>query len=142
LAIRPDNWRARGVEIRLFSAGRRSRYRSLLMSSRRVVEVAFPGAELVEKGLADLADGVETVDSLLVSIGAPRLRALGYELRSPFEDAEDRLYLLVARDDPAGAHSTYNALVRRLVSFERAAEGRRSQCGPAGSRARKRSERR
>lgn len=82
----------------------------------------FPGAELVEKGLSDLGVGAETVESLLVSIGAPRLRQLGLEVRSPFEEPEERLYLLLARDDPDGAHSRYNGLVRRLVSFERALE--------------------
>jgi hypothetical protein len=86
------------------------------------VPASFPGAELVEKGLVDLSEGSETVESLLVSVGAPRLRELGFELRAPFEDPEERLYLLLARSDPAGAHSRYNALVRRLVSFERAAE--------------------
>ena len=85
----------------------------------------LPGAELVEKGLADLAEGAVTVESLLVSVGAPRLRRLGFELRSPFEDAEERLYLLLASSDPTGAHGRYNALVRRLVSFERAAESAR-----------------
>lgn len=35
---------------------------------------AFPGGDLIEKGLADLAASRETVESLLVSIGAPRLR--------------------------------------------------------------------
>jgi hypothetical protein len=85
-------------------------------------EPSLPGTELVEKGLFDLAEGVETVESLLVSIGAPRLRSLGFDVRSPFSDPEERLYLLLARDDPEGAHSRYNALVRRLVSFERAAE--------------------
>jgi hypothetical protein len=90
-----------------------------------VVEAALPGAELVEKGLADLTAGTETVESLLVSVGAPRLRELGFELDRPFEDPEERLYLLLARTDPAGAHSRYNALVRRLVSFERAAESAR-----------------
>jgi hypothetical protein len=89
------------------------------------VEPGFPGAELVEKGLADLAEGAETLESLLVSVGAPRLRGLGFQLHAPFEDPEERLYLLLARDDPAGAHSRYNALVRRLVSFERAAESAR-----------------
>jgi len=82
----------------------------------------LPGAELVEKGLIDLADGVETVESLLVSIGSPRLRGLGFDVPSPFDDAEERLYLLLAQEDSEGAHSRYNALVRRLVSFERAAE--------------------
>jgi hypothetical protein len=72
--------------------------------------------------MADLAGGTETIESLLVSVGAARLRELGFELRTPFADPEERLYLLLARDDPDGAHSRYNALVRRLVSFERAAE--------------------
>jgi hypothetical protein len=79
-------------------------------------------AELVEKGLADLAGKRETVEALPVSIGAPRLRELGFELRASFQDPEERLDLLLARDDPGGAHSRYNALVRRLVRFERAAE--------------------
>jgi hypothetical protein len=38
----------------------------------------------------------------------------------PFPDAEERLYILIAREDPDGAHARYNAFVRRLVSFERA----------------------
>jgi hypothetical protein len=91
--------------------------------SRR--EALLPGAELVEQGLSDLADGAETVESLLVSIGASRLRDLGIDVPSPFDDAEEHLYLLLARDDPEGAHSRYNGLVRRLVSFERAAESAR-----------------
>jgi hypothetical protein len=90
-----------------------------------VVGAPLPGAELVEKGLSDLAERTETVESLLVSVGAPRLRALGFEVRNPVENPEERLYLLLARDDPAGAHSRYNALVRRLVSFERTAESAR-----------------
>jgi hypothetical protein len=85
----------------------------------------FPGADLVEKGLSDLSRGAETVESLLVSIGAPRLRGLGFDLPTPFPDAEERLYLLLSREDPDGAHGRYNALVRRLVSFERAAESAR-----------------
>jgi hypothetical protein len=36
--------------------------------------------------------------------------------------AELRLYELLSERDPDGAHSAYNALLRRLVSFERAAE--------------------
>jgi hypothetical protein len=37
------------------------------------VHPKLPGADLIERGLADLARGVESVESLLVSIGAPRL---------------------------------------------------------------------
>jgi hypothetical protein len=82
----------------------------------------FPGAELVEKGLDDLDRRVESPESLLVSIGAPRLARLGYRVAAPFPDAEHRLYALLASDDTDAAHSRYNALIRRLVSFERAAE--------------------
>ena len=88
----------------------------------RRVEAELPGADLVEAGLADLERGVESVEALLVSVGAPRLRALGFELSSPFASPEHRLYELLAADDPDAAHSRYNALIRRLVSFERAAE--------------------
>jgi len=79
-----------------------------------------PGAELIEQGLRDLASGEETLASLLVSIGAPRLRQLGFDLSRPIPSAEHRLYRLLSQSEPDAAHSRYNALLRRLVSFERA----------------------
>ena len=82
----------------------------------------LPGEDLIEAGLRDLELGVESVEALLVSIGAPRLRELGLPVASPFPEPELRLYERLRGDDPDGAHSAYNALVRRLVSFERAAE--------------------
>jgi hypothetical protein len=82
----------------------------------------LPGGDLVATGLDDLRRGLESIPALLVSIGAPRLRRLGYTIPGPIDDPEQRLYALLARDGPAGAHSPYNALIRRLVSFERAAE--------------------
>jgi hypothetical protein len=85
-------------------------------------DARLPGWELVARGLQDLRSGSESVEALLVSIGAPRLGALGYEVSAPFEDAEHRLYRRLAETDADSAHSRYNALVRRLVSFERAAE--------------------
>jgi hypothetical protein len=83
---------------------------------------ALPGGDLIEAGLADLAAGTESIPALLVSIGAPRLRRLGFVLTSPIADPEDRLYSVLEREDSDSAHSRYNALIRRLVSFERAAE--------------------
>lgn len=79
-----------------------------------------PGEELVRQGLADLRAGVESEAALLVSIGAPRLRRLGFEVVDPWPAAEHRLYAWIARAEPDAAHGRYNALVRRLVSFERA----------------------
>ena len=82
----------------------------------------LPGAELIRTGVDDLAQGVESVEALLVSIGAPRLMRLGIEVTSPVPSAEHRLYELLRSEHADEAHSRYNALVRRLVSFERAAE--------------------
>ena len=86
-----------------------------------MITTSLPGAELIEQGLRDLARSAETVESLLVSLSAPRLRALGIEVPSPLADAELRLYQLLATQHGAGAHSRYNALIRRVVSFQRAA---------------------
>lgn len=85
------------------------------------MDPSLPGADLVEQGLKDLERGIESVEALLVSIGAPRLSALGYEVQHPIANAERRLYDTLSAEDSDSAHSRYNALIRRLVSFERAA---------------------
>jgi hypothetical protein len=83
----------------------------------------LPGSDLIEAGLRDLREGRETAEALLVAIGAPRLRQLGIELPEPLpQDPEHRLYDLLSESGSDSAHSRYNALIRRLVSFERAAE--------------------
>lgn len=93
-----------------------------------LVDSALPGADVLERGLADIAAGERTAESLLVQIGAPRLRALGINISCGAPIASDMaapemaLYQLLAAEDPDAAHSRYNALVRTLVSFERAAE--------------------
>jgi hypothetical protein len=81
---------------------------------------ALPGGDLIARGLADLSRSAETIEALLVSIGAPRLRRLGLDVPIAFPDPERRLYAALSREEPDSAHSRYNALVRRLVSFERA----------------------
>ncbi|MGH7537770.1 MAG: hypothetical protein ACREMF_03980 [Gemmatimonadales bacterium] len=80
----------------------------------------LPAADVIAAGLADLDRGIASVPALLVSIGAPRLAALGVVVPRPFPEPERRLYERLQQDDPDAAHSRYNALVRRLVSFERA----------------------
>ena len=81
----------------------------------------LPGGALVADGLTDLAHGLESVSALVVAIGAPRLGALGIEVPtgSP-ANPEEKLYALLARQGSDSAHSRYNGLIRRLVSFERA----------------------
>ena len=82
---------------------------------------SLPGARLVQSGVTDLEAGRESAEALLVSIGAPRLRSVGIELSSPIASPEHKLYLLLMQTKGDAAHSAYNALIRRLVSFERAA---------------------
>jgi hypothetical protein len=53
----------------------------------------LPGADLVEAGIAELERGVESVEALLVSIGAPRLSRLG--------QIESELYRFPAVDPSA-----------------------------------------
>jgi hypothetical protein len=86
------------------------------------MDMNLPGAELIEAGIADLRRGEETIAALLVSIGAARLARLGLAIPRPIAEPEERLYALLAADNPATAHGRYNGFVRRLVSFERAAE--------------------
>jgi hypothetical protein len=83
---------------------------------------AYPGGELVSAGLEDLRRGEVTVNALLVSIGASRLRHAGVAVPAVIANANERLYELLEREYGDGAHSRYNSLIRRLVSFERALE--------------------
>ena len=83
---------------------------------------ALPGSDLIARGIADLIADRETTEALLVSIGASRLRSAGIDLPSPISSPEHKLYLLLARERGDAAHSAYNALIRRLVSFERSAQ--------------------
>ncbi|HEU4430337.1 MAG TPA: hypothetical protein VFT98_16370 [Myxococcota bacterium] len=81
----------------------------------------LPGGDLVASGLADLERGARTRNALLVAIGAPRLRALGVAVPNPaIARPELALYELLTETEGTAAHSRYNALVRRLVSFEHA----------------------
>ncbi len=69
--------------------------------------------------------GETTVEALLVSVGAPRLRAAGLDIppHPPLEHTpEISLYLAIGQHHPEDTHSRYNALIRWLVSFERALE--------------------
>jgi hypothetical protein len=89
------------------------------------VPETLPGADLIREGLRDLKHGVASVPAMLVLVGASRLRSLGLDVTDPSPRdgfPEHRLYDLLVASDGDEAHSRYNALIRRLVSFERAAE--------------------
>jgi hypothetical protein len=86
------------------------------------VSTRLPGHELVSGGIADLSAGRESEAALLVAMAAPRLRGLGFAV-PPVDGtgASHRLYEVLAEREE-GAHSHYNALVGRMVSFLHAAE--------------------
>ena len=86
------------------------------------VDDALPGADLIREGLRDIANDVESIPAMLVLAGGPRLRSLGFDVPDVPYMPEHRLYELLVAEDWQTAHSHYNALIRRLVSFERAAE--------------------
>lgn len=82
---------------------------------------SLPGNDLIEAGVEDLRNQRQTIAALLVAIGAPKLRSLGLEVPDNLpSNPEHRLYDLLSNSEPDSAHSKYNALIRRLVSFERA----------------------
>lgn len=87
----------------------------------------LPGAEIVLPGIEDLKAGRETVNALAVSAAARRLgvRDLVDEAQ-PREPAAHRLYQLLNSELGDGAHSRYNAILRRVVSFARAADHARA----------------
>jgi hypothetical protein len=95
----------------------------------------MPGGDLILRGLADLERRVESVEALLVAIGAPRLRRAGVAVPASAQlpaSPEHGLYDLLCHQSPRGVHSRYNAWIRRLVSFERCLEFERMRARRRG----------
>jgi hypothetical protein len=87
----------------------------------RFETLGLPGGEIVDAGLAALSRGEESVESLIVSLAAPRLKREGVPLpRDVFTDADVKLYRLLERDDVGLAHSRYLACLRQAESFANA----------------------
>ncbi len=92
-------------------------------------EASLPGEELVAQGLADLAAHRETDCSLLVLLASPRLKRLGIQVpeRALTQPYEHQLYARLAERLGTAAHSYYNSLIRRVVSYAHALEQEQSQ---------------
>jgi hypothetical protein len=84
----------------------------------------LPGQDLVEQGLQDLQENRVTEAALLLMIASPRLRSLGIEIpeRQVQKPYEHRLYELLEERLGTSAHSQYNSLIRRIVSYVRSLE--------------------
>jgi hypothetical protein len=84
----------------------------------------LPGAELVCAGIEDLRCGRLTEEALLILEAAPALTRLGISVPpAPGEIPgliSHALYALIQDRLGQGAHSYYNSLIRRIVSFTRA----------------------
>ena len=82
----------------------------------------LPGADIILKGLHDIADHrFDTREALLTLMAWPRLQRAGLDLPQLSEQTESKnlnieLYGTLA-EYGNGAHFKYNALVRRIVSF-------------------------
>ena len=79
--------------------------------------LGLPGGELVDTGLADLASGKESVEGLIVSLAAPRLRREGIPVGRTYADPERRLYERLAQKEGDLAHARYGAYLRQITSF-------------------------
>jgi hypothetical protein len=81
--------------------------------------LGLPGGEIVDTGLADLASGTVSPESLAVSLAAPRLRREGVPVPtdSVQTDAENRLYDLLSASAGDLAHARYAAYLAQIVSF-------------------------
>ena len=90
--------------------------------------MGLPGGEAVDAGLAALARGDESIESLMVSLAAPRLRRVGVPLpRDVFADADVRLYRLLEQTHGHLAHARYLAYLRQAASFADACAGARAK---------------
>ena len=89
----------------------------------------LPGEEIIETGLADLAQGRVSDFSLLVQIAAPRLRRLGMQIpdQPVPQPCEHLLYARLEERLGTATHSHYNSLIRRIVSYARSLERQQSR---------------
>jgi len=80
--------------------------------------IGLPGGEAIDAGLAALAAGEESIESLLVSLAAPRLKREGVPLpHDLLPDADVRLYRLLEHTEGDLAHARYLAYLRQAASF-------------------------
>lgn len=85
----------------------------------------LPGGEIVLAGLADLSAGRETAAGAAVLMASRRLRSAGIDVPETAAHeipAAHRLYGFLQVELGDAAHSRYNAIVGRVVSFASAAE--------------------
>ncbi len=90
----------------------------------------LPGGDLIQRGIADYASGRVTPESCLLAVGWGRLKRGGLEMPARaaerFPQPELQLYELLCAET-GDAYSRYNALLRRLISFEQSLEHQKAR---------------
>ncbi len=83
----------------------------------------LPGSELIIQGLADFSAHRLTPAACLIAIAQSRLTRCGLSIDPTYQipNAEHQLYALLGAE-PGDTYSRYNALLRRLISFEQTLE--------------------
>lgn len=89
----------------------------------------LPGAEIVLAGIRDLDARRDSPEAAAVAMAATRLRAAGLDVPPPLsrEIPAHHLFDLLLARGPRQAHSTFNAITRRVASFASAAEHARAR---------------
>ena len=79
----------------------------------------YPGGPIVQKGLHDLAEGIESIESVALLVARARLNFLGIPIpeKAFATSAEHRLYEMLCEEFGLDGYARYNALTRQLASF-------------------------
>lgn len=92
----------------------------------RFAALGLPGGDMIDSGLDALLSGRETIESLAVSLAAPRLEREGVPVPKPvIPDADRLLYRLLEAKNADLAHARYLAVLRQVASFADACHLRR-----------------
>jgi hypothetical protein len=94
-----------------------SRWTSERFGAPTFAALGLPGGGMVDTGLADLAKGEVSPESLVVSLAAPRLRREGVPVGAVQPDPENRLYALLSAAMGDLAHARYAAHLEQIASF-------------------------
>ncbi len=104
---------------------------SAMFGSTAELVDGLPGADLVVRGLADLAEGKPTAEAALVEVARTRIQELGLPIAGSTigdEDAELVLYARLGERHPDGdPYGLYCAWLDQLVSFLSALRSRRAR---------------
>ncbi|HEY7671937.1 MAG TPA: hypothetical protein VIC71_06950 [Gammaproteobacteria bacterium] len=94
-----------------------SRWISERFGASSFTALGLPGGDIVDTGLAHLALGTISAESLVVSLAAPRLRREGVPVGRVQTDPENRLYERLSTTMGELAHARYAAYLQQIASF-------------------------